>query len=96
MLDLLSVFVFLSCRLFRFDVSLYVQVVIFSITSQKPPGMMAILDDVCNFPKGTDEKFLGKLSEAFGSHAHYANSSTANRFIIKHYAGTFPPLPSSF
>eukprot|EP01090_Pellita_catalonica_P015572 TRINITY_DN4247_c0_g1_i1.p1 TRINITY_DN4247_c0_g1~~TRINITY_DN4247_c0_g1_i1.p1 ORF type:complete len:720 (-),score=136.68 TRINITY_DN4247_c0_g1_i1:60-2099(-) len=48
---------------------------------------MTYLDDVCNFPKGTDEKFLGKISEAFANHAHFGRSTDPNEFIIKHYAG---------
>jgi myosin heavy subunit len=56
--------------------------------SQKPPGIFAILDDVCNFPKGTDEKFLGKLNEAFSSHSNYQICDPLH-FGIKHYAG--PP-----
>jgi myosin heavy subunit len=52
--------------------------------------MLAILDDVCNFPKGTDDKFLGKLAEAFSQHAHWAPAQSANRFIVKHYAGAKP------
>eukprot|EP01102_Stenamoeba_stenopodia_P015921 TRINITY_DN5501_c0_g1_i2.p1 TRINITY_DN5501_c0_g1~~TRINITY_DN5501_c0_g1_i2.p1 ORF type:complete len:1059 (+),score=290.73 TRINITY_DN5501_c0_g1_i2:110-3286(+) len=56
------------------------------IESKKPIGLLAILDDTCNFPKGTDEKFLEKMKEAFGSHAHFQGVSPTE-FIIKHYAG---------
>jgi myosin heavy subunit len=44
------------------------------------------LDDVCNFPQGTDQKFLGKIKEVYGSHAHF-NSTGGDEFTIKHYAG---------
>jgi len=56
-------------------------------SKRNPMGVLTILDDVSNFPKGTDEKFLGKLGEAFGSHAHFAISGGPNEFVIKHYAG---------
>jgi hypothetical protein len=53
--------------------------------------MFAVLDDVCNFPKGTDDKYLGKLNEYFGQHAHFAPAGAA-QFIIKHYAGNYSCL----
>jgi len=53
---------------------------------QNPIGVLAQLDDVCNFPKGTDEKFLQKLQEAFMQHAHFTMGGQ-NEFVIKHYAG---------
>ena len=55
--------------------------------SQNPIGVLAQLDDVCNFPKGTDEKFLAKLGDAFQSHAHFTMDGGPNEFTIKHYAG---------
>ena len=41
---------------------------------------------MCNFPKGTDEKFLQKVIQAFSSHAHFSPAG-ANEFTVKHYAG---------
>eukprot|EP01087_Luapelamoeba_hula_P021080 TRINITY_DN72_c0_g1_i2.p1 TRINITY_DN72_c0_g1~~TRINITY_DN72_c0_g1_i2.p1 ORF type:complete len:745 (-),score=147.61 TRINITY_DN72_c0_g1_i2:1096-3246(-) len=55
------------------------------IEQKQPPGVMMLLDDVCNFPQGSDIKFLGKLKEVWGSHAHMACG--ADEFTIKHYAG---------
>jgi myosin-1 len=46
-----------------------------------------MLDDVCNFPKGTDDKFLAKLIEAFTGHAHFSGYQATGEFTIKHYAG---------
>lgn len=48
---------------------------------------MTLLDDTCNFPQGTDEKFLAKLGEHHSSHAHFQMGGRANTFVIKHYAG---------
>lgn len=56
-------------------------------SKRNPMGVFTLLDDTCNFPKGTDEKFLAKLKENHGSHAHFALSQKAGAFIIKHYAG---------
>eukprot|EP01100_Stratorugosa_tubuloviscum_P010245 TRINITY_DN4375_c0_g1_i1.p1 TRINITY_DN4375_c0_g1~~TRINITY_DN4375_c0_g1_i1.p1 ORF type:complete len:1161 (+),score=613.34 TRINITY_DN4375_c0_g1_i1:148-3630(+) len=56
------------------------------IESKNPMGLLTILDDTCNFPKGTDEKFIQKMNESFASHAHYAPSGPTH-FTIKHYAG---------
>lgn len=47
---------------------------------------MMLLDDVCNFPQGTDQKFLGKIREVYCSHAHFS-STGGDEFVIKHYAG---------
>nr|P10569.1 RecName: Full=Myosin IC heavy chain [Acanthamoeba castellanii]AAA27707.1 myosin IB heavy chain [Acanthamoeba castellanii] len=57
------------------------------IEEKRPPGLMTILDDVCNFPKGTDDKFREKLLGAFPTHAHLAATSQPDEFVIKHYAG---------
>ncbi|KAL6069905.1 Unconventional myosin-Ie [Balamuthia mandrillaris] len=57
------------------------------IESKAPPGIMMLLDDVCNFPKATDEKFLEKIAQAYGNHAHFGKTSRPDEFVIKHYAG---------
>jgi len=53
---------------------------------KNPIGIFTLLDDTCNFPKGTDEKFLQKMSEHHGSHAHWKGAG-AQAFTVKHYAG---------
>ncbi|EFA81458.1 myosin ID heavy chain [Heterostelium album PN500] len=58
------------------------------IDAKKPAGILTVLDDVCNFPKGDDDKFLQRMNESFGGHAHYMSAQQASRnFTIKHYAG---------
>lgn len=60
------------------------------VESKKPIGLLALLDDTCNFPKGTDEGFLAKCREYFSTHAHFALADSmggSSRFVIKHYAG---------
>ena len=56
-------------------------------SKQGPIGILTLLDDTCNFPQGTDEKFLAKLGEHHGSHAHFQMGTRQNSFVIKHYAG---------
>lgn len=54
---------------------------------KKPPGLIALLDDTCNFPKGTDDKFLQKAMESFPDHPHFQGHMVNNQFTIRHYAG---------
>jgi myosin heavy subunit len=46
------------------------------------------LDEECNFPKGTDDTFLNKISAQHKSSSHYKKPfRSSNEFIIVHYAG---------
>lgn len=55
-------------------------------SKRNPIGILTLLDDTCNFPQGTDEKFLAKLNEHHSQHKHFQGSGH-NSFVIKHYAG---------
>jgi len=62
------------------------------IESSKPPGILALLDEQCLFPKGNDESFANKLYEVFASKENaLLTVSKAERvqfkFAVKHYAG---------
>ncbi|KAI8803169.1 P-loop containing nucleoside triphosphate hydrolase protein, partial [Cladochytrium replicatum] len=65
------------------------KVVVDLIESKKPPGVMAVLDDVCftmhAVNEGADTTFVQKLDGAFSQHAHYVGKQS--QFVIKHYAG---------
>ncbi|RKO97884.1 hypothetical protein CXG81DRAFT_26193 [Caulochytrium protostelioides] len=65
------------------------KIVVDLIESKKPPGVMAILDDVCftmhAVSEGADLKFVSKLDGAIHNHPHYAGQQT--HFTISHYAG---------
>ena len=50
-------------------------------------GILTLLDDVCNFPKGDDPTFLMKLGQEVGSHPHFSTTSSGSHFVVKHYAG---------
>ncbi|KAJ3220393.1 Unconventional myosin-Ie [Dinochytrium kinnereticum] len=66
------------------------KVVVDLIESKKPPGVMAVLDDVCSTmhaqSDGADVKFVQKLDMACSQNKHYKGLQT--QFIISHYAGS--------
>ncbi|KAI8914411.1 P-loop containing nucleoside triphosphate hydrolase protein [Gorgonomyces haynaldii] len=66
------------------------KVVVDLIESKKPPGIMAILDDVCStmhaVTEGADQTFIQKLEGAIGAHKHY--SGMQQQFMVRHYAGS--------
>ncbi len=58
--------------------------------SQRPVGILSLLDEECKFPNGSDksllEKLHTKLVPAFKN--HYSKPRTAgSTFGVKHYAG---------
>jgi len=60
------------------------------IEQLKPkPGIIALLDEQCRFPKASDKTFLDQvLSNYEGKHGNFdKNKRVQNQFIIKHYAG---------
>ncbi|KAK7197468.1 myosin IB heavy chain [Novymonas esmeraldas] len=66
------------------------QVVCDLIESTRPPGLFAIMDDVCvtmakEEEAVADRKLLDKLDMAYSRHANFVRSERG--FIIKHYAG---------
>ncbi|KAJ3092694.1 Unconventional myosin-Ie [Quaeritorhiza haematococci] len=66
------------------------KVVVDLIESKRPPGIMAVLDDVCftmhAVNEGADQKFVQKLDMACSNNKHYEGQQ--NRFIVHHYAGS--------
>ncbi len=58
------------------------------IERTQPPGLLALLDEECRFPKASDDTFLQKIATAHGGHKHF-NKPKASRsnFVVKHYAG---------
>jgi myosin-1 len=66
------------------------QIVVDLIESKRPPGIMAILDDVCStmhaVTDGADATFLQKLGGAVGSHKHFKGNQA--QFVVQHYAGS--------
>ncbi|KAM3872782.1 uncharacterized protein myh14 [Diretmus argenteus] len=55
-----------------------------------PPGVLALLDEECWFPRATDRSFVDKLSAEQGSHPKYFKPRQLRHeadFAIIHYAG---------
>ncbi|XP_046899478.1 myosin-10 isoform X1 [Hypomesus transpacificus] len=55
-----------------------------------PPGVLALLDEECWFPKATDKTFVDKLSQEQGTHTKFQKPRQLKDkadFCIIHYAG---------
>ncbi|XP_075035860.1 myosin-11 isoform X1 [Mixophyes fleayi] len=55
-----------------------------------PPGVLALLDEECWFPKATDVSFVEKLIQEQGNHIKFQKSKqlkTKTIFTLVHYAG---------
>ena len=66
-------------------------------TTQKPVGLVWLIDEESNFPKATDKSLLEKLSSNHSKHAYYVKPKLSDRsFAIKHYAGTVTYTISNF
>lgn len=64
------------------------QVVCELIEGKRPIGILTLLDDVCNFPKGSDDVFYEKMETHFGQHKHFAYGDKRDKkYVVKHYAG---------
>lgn len=66
------------------------KIVVDLIESKKPPGIMAILDDICftmhAVTDGADTTFVQKLDMACSQNRHYTGGR--EQFVIQHYAGS--------
>ena len=61
---------------------------VIDMISKKPLGILHLLDDESNFPKGTDFSFLEKCHYHHGSKMCYSKPKMSHaEFIITHYAG---------
>lgn len=55
-----------------------------------PPGILALLDEECWFPKATDKTFVDKLEQEQGSHPKFMKPKKLKNdsdFCVIHYAG---------
>lgn len=60
------------------------------LIEQKGTGIIAMLDDECRLPKGSDANFAGRLHKALIDHKRFAATAAQKRngeFSVKHYAG---------
>lgn len=61
---------------------------VINLLTKKPVGILHLLDDESNFPKGTDASFLEKCHYNHALNEHYLRPRmNSNEFGVKHYAG---------
>ncbi|CAM9199076.1 unnamed protein product, partial [Ectocarpus fasciculatus] len=69
------------------------------LIEQKGSGIIAMLDDECRLPKGSDANFAGRLHKALSEHKRFAATAAQKRngeFSVKHYAGLVVYNTSTF
>lgn len=55
-----------------------------------PPGILALLDEECWFPKATDKSFVEKVVKQLGDHEKFQKAKQLKdkcEFSVMHYAG---------
>ncbi|KAI9142865.1 hypothetical protein BKA69DRAFT_219046 [Paraphysoderma sedebokerense] len=58
------------------------------LVSKKPVGLLYLVDEESNFPKGTDQSLLTKFHQQYGTHSYYVKpKQQLAQFGITHYAG---------
>lgn len=60
------------------------------MSQNNPPGVLALLDEECWFPKATDKSFVEKLCSEQGNHPKFQKPKQLKdktEFSIIHYAG---------
>ena len=71
------------------------QILLLSLCLQtNPPGVLALLDEECWFPKATDKTFVDKVLQEQGTHPKFQKPRQLKDkadFCIIHYAGRVRP-----
>ena len=59
------------------------------VLQNNPPGILALLDEECWFPKATDISFVEKLLNTHTGHVKFSKPKQHNKlmFTVLHYAG---------
>eukprot|EP00937_MAST-01D_sp_MAST-1D-sp2_P004213 g4213.t1 len=65
------------------------KVVVDLIDATRPAGVLALLNEECIVPQGSDGSLLKKLDKSLGGRPHYSAhaDSRAGLFVVQHYAG---------
>ncbi len=58
-------------------------------------GILALLDDECNFPKGSDEDFLHKLMDRHRGHSHLKRGGSSSDPYLKEGLGAGGKIAAS-
>ena len=78
----------LSIYILSFSLSLCLSVSLF--LQNNPPGILALLDEECLFPKATDLSFVEKLMNTHSTHCKFSKPKSLKdktMFSVLHYAG---------
>ena len=60
----------------------------FDVLQNNPPGILALLDEECWFPKATDLSFVDKLMNTHTGHVKFSKPKQLKlMFTVLHYAG---------
>lgn len=69
---------------------MYTALYLFTILQNNPPGILALLDEECWFPKATDVTFVEKLMNTHNGHMKFSKPKQHKdkmMFSVLHYAG---------
>ncbi|ETV97823.1 hypothetical protein H310_09171 [Aphanomyces invadans] len=69
------------------------------VLESRPTGILALLDEECNIPKGTDAGFVRKLYQIYHGHNHFQatkRDQVDRAFVVMHYAGAVRYMADGF
>ena len=93
--------VFVICRMFSSSAHkmlsnlVYNFSLLFHFSSQKPLGLLSLLDEESTFPNGTDLTFANKLKQHLNSNSCFRGERD-KAFTVCHYAGEVCSPPDGF
>ncbi|CAG5947120.1 unnamed protein product, partial [Menidia menidia] len=78
------------CHLLGINVTDFTRAILSPRIKAGPPGILALLDEECWFPKATDKTFVEKVAQEQGTHPKFQKPKKLKDdadFCIMHYAG---------
>ncbi|KAF3852305.1 hypothetical protein F7725_005660 [Dissostichus mawsoni] len=78
------------CHLLSINVTDFTRAILSPRIKAGPPGILALLDEECWFPKATDKSFVEKVIQEQGTHPKFQRAKKLKEdadFSIMHYAG---------
>lgn len=55
---------------------------------KNPPGILALLDEECTFPKATDATFVEKIEKHFIEHESFVKPETGRGYVVQSVPST--------
>jgi hypothetical protein len=59
-----------------------------ALAGQRPPGLFALVDDVCNIPSGSVTKLMDKLKAIFQVHEYISFGEGIDQICVRHMLAT--------